>query len=44
MSTTTGAPSPVSSAVGTADVNPLTTKFDGWTLRIIPVSGPTASA
>ena len=44
MSDTTGTPSPTRSATGTDDVNPVTTKFDGWTLRIMPVSGPTASA
>ncbi len=48
MSTTSGtsrsASNPASSATLTAEVNPLTWKFDGCTFSTKPVSGPIASA
>jgi len=44
MSQTTGTPRSVSSPGSTDEVNPWTTKFDGWTLRTMPVRGPTDRA
>jgi hypothetical protein len=42
MSATSGAVSCASAATGAALVKPRTTKFDGCTLRMNPVSGPIA--
>ncbi len=44
MSTTTGTPSAASCPTGTAEVNPVTTKFDGCTLSTNPVCGPIAAS
>ena len=44
MSTTSGTSSFANSATGTAEVKPVTWKFDGCTLSTKPVSGPIASA
>jgi hypothetical protein len=44
MSTTTGGPREARSATSTEEVKPEMTKFDGCTLRMNAVCGPTASA
>ena len=44
MSTTTGTGSVARSRTGTDEVNPRTTKFDGWTFSRKAVSGPIAAA